>query len=362
MRNSVINGYLAMLALVCADVSATVSAKQTFTDEVAFVSIRNGNAHIFLSNGPGTDRQLTTGESINTQPAWSHDGKQIAFTSNEAGFTKIFLIARDGSNQRPLTGDQRIESAPSWSPDGKSLAFYSTDMTSGAIDLRIVDVGSGKSVSIAGNGLGKGPESPVWSGDSRRLAFMGLSADGKNEVWIVQRDGSGARMVSQQASKRNKAHPALSPDGSKVAYIADMRGSMAIMLTDLDTGHTTNLTDGVLAAHENPRWSPDGKRLLFASTRDDEMRTRMDIFVMNADGTGVRNLSRHPHEDFNAHWTADGRGVVFISLRTGTAQIFAIEIESEQTLRLTANTSHDMEPVTRPVANEHPNLTKETMQ
>jgi Tol biopolymer transport system component len=62
----------------------------------------------------------------------------------------------------------------------------------------------------------------------------------------------------------------------------------------------------------------------------------------------VRNLTRHPHEDFNAHWSGDGRRVVFNSLRTGTSQIFAFDLISGATLRMSENTSHDLEFATRP--------------
>lgn len=75
----------------------------------------------------------------------------------------------------------------------------------------------------------------------------------------------------------------------------------------------------------------------------------MDIFVMNADGSEVRNLTRHPHEDFNAHWSGDGRRVVFNSLRTGTSQIFALDLASGDTLRLSENTSHDLDFMPRPL-------------
>ncbi len=349
MKNAWVRGSIAALVLACGNVNAQEQEAPSLSDEIAFVSIRNGNAHIFTNHGPGSDKPLTSGNSVNTQPAWSHDGTQIAFTSNREGLTKIFVMARDGGNVRRLTRDDRIEVAPSWSPDNKYLAFYSSDKAQSGAELRIVDVESGDVVSVIGNGLDKGPEIPVWSGDSERLAFIGLSENHTNEVWVVNRDGSDARAISTQASSRNKAHPAFSPTSNKVAYIADMKGPMAIIVTDLDNGLTTNLTEGVMAAHEHPRWSRDGKQLLFASSRDDEMRTRSDIFVMDADGGNLRNLSKHPQEDFDPQWTADDRQVVFTSLRSGTAQIFAVDVGSGKTIRVTDNASHDMEQVARPV-------------
>lgn len=317
--------------------------------EVAFVSIRNGNAHIFLSDGQGNDRALTAGESINLQPSWSPDATQIAFTSNREGTNKVFVMDVRGGEVRRLTSDEAIETTPSWSPDGGAIAFYSRSLESAEVELRVVELASGKQVSIPGNGLDKGPDVPAWSADGQRIAFPGIGASGKNEIWVVERDGSNLREVSTQASSRTKGQPSLSPDGGQLAFVADMRGPIAIFVTDLATGESRNLTAGVEAAHENPRWSPDGRQLLFSSTRDDEGRTRMDIFVMNADGSEVRNLTRHPHEDFNAHWSGDGRRVVFNSLRTGTSQIFALDLASGDTLRLSENTSHDLDFMPRPL-------------
>lgn len=319
--------------------------------EVAFVSIRNGNAHIFVSDGHGSDRALTAGESVNLQPNWSPDGERIAFTSNREGVNKVFVMGAQGGEAKRLTATDMIETTPSWSPDGAAVAFYAQDAASGKTELRVVELASGKITSIPGNALDKGPEAPTWSADARRIAFPGIGTSGKTEIWVVERDGSNLREVSTKASSRNKGQPSLSPDGSQVAYVADMRGAITIFVTDLATGASRNLTAGVEASHESPRWSPDGMHLLFSSTREDESRTRMDIFVMNADGSEVRNLTRHPHEDFNAQWAGDGRRVVFNSLRTGTSQIFALDLVSGATLRMSENTSHDLEFMPRPVRN-----------
>lgn len=334
--------------LVCGSGNTWAVDTDFFSDEVAFVSIRNGNAHVFTVSSPGTDKPLTSGNSVNTEPSWSPDGKRIAFTSNREGLTKIFVMERDGSNVHRVTKDDRIESAPSWSPDGKSLAFYSRDISGGNTELRISNNENGSVVSVPGNGLDKGPEAPVWSADGEYLAFVGIGENRIAEIWVVGHDGQNARAISTQASNRNKAHPDFSPIENKIAYVADMKGTLAIMATDLDTGLTENLTQGIVAAHEHPKWSRDGEYLLFSSARDDEMRTRTDIFVMKADGSNVRNLSKNPYEDFDPHWTTDGKHVVFTSLRTGSSQMFVLDIDSGKTLRLTENASHDLGPVVRP--------------
>ena len=318
-------------------------------DAIAFVSIRTGDARIYLISRPGTDRIVTRGKGVHTQPALAIDGR-LAFTASVDGAPSIYLVNGDGSDQRPLTRGERVETSPSWSPDGKSVAFFSRAKSGNDVDLRIVDVASGATVIVSGDGREKGPNPPVWSRDGRRLAFIGLDSRGRSEVWVVNRDGTGLREVSSRFEARGKADVSISPDGRQVVYVAGLRGPFHIVLTDVESSETRNLTEGVNAMHESPRFSPDGLRIVFASTRDDEMLTRSDVFVMNGDGTGVRNLSRHPNEDFNPHWSSDGRRVVFASLRSGTSQLLEVDLGSGQTRRLTNNTSHDMDHAPHPAA------------
>ena len=340
---------VALLAAACAVMSPPANA-QDIGSYVSFVSIRTGDAHIYRTGPSGAEVKLTSDGTNNNQPSWSTDGKVIAFTSNRQGVTRIFLMNPDGSGVRALTRDGRIETAPSLSPDGTSIAFYSQDPASGQIDLRVVALGSGATTVINANGRDMGPTKPSWSADGRRLAFPVHREEKQYEIWVANSDGSGARIVSDKFGKRGKGDPAMSPDGKRVAYVADMRGPMHLAVTDLETGESVDLTPNVLATHESPKWSPDGKRIAFASTRDDPEVVRSDIFVMNADGTGLRNLTRHPGEDFNPSWSVDGTTIFFTSLRSGTAQLFAVDVAGGRTQRITNNQSHDMEQAPGPVA------------
>lgn len=332
-------------AVAFAACAAAAAVAAPSADELAFVSIRSGDAHIYVQRG-GIDRVLTLGASVNTQPAWSASGR-IAFTSSRNGVPRIYVMNDDGSQQRRLTGDERIEMAASWSPDGRSVAFYSKPLGAGASELRIVEVDSGRTVVVTGNGREKGGAAPTWSADGRRLAFSGRDDANRTQVWAVNSDGSGLLNLSAKAPGRGRGWASIAPDGQQVAFIAGLRTARAVIVADIASGETRTITPD-RESFESPRWSPDGRQLLVASNRDDPLESRNDIFVMNADGSAIRNLTRHPGEDFEGQWSADGRSVVFQSLRTGTSQLFRVDLASGQTVRLSNHPSHDMEAVLRP--------------
>lgn len=316
---------------------------------VAFVSIRTGDAHIYVQDRKGTDHMLTNGVGVHTQPALSVDGR-VAYVLQVKGVPTIYTMKEDGSNHRRLTQSDRGESAPSWSPDGKSLAYFSMAMDTGTQELHILDLERANTVKIMGPGKDMGPTPASWSADGTRLAFLAVDAKGKSQVFVTDREGSAVRDISSKFAPRGGGYASLSPDGRSVAWVADLRGRYPIVVTDVETGAFRDLTEGQAAGHEAPRWSPNGRQLVFVSARGGQMDPRSEIYVMDADGKNVRNVSNHPLEDFDPKWSADGRNIVFASLRNGTTQMFEVSLESGVTRQLSTSSSHDMDHVVRPVA------------
>lgn len=317
---------------------------------VAFISLRHEHVQIFTTLGMGEEQALTEGQYNDLQPVWSPDGRHIAFSSVRDGVSGIYLLDLAQQATSRLHASSDWQSSPSWSPDGHTIAFIASAPDQPGAAIHTVDVADGRLTVLAQDGYDKGPGAPVWSNDGRYLAFVGDHPGGSSEIWLVASDGSGLTPISTAVSSRKKAQPALSPDGRYLAFIADMRGYSALMKADLATGEVSNLTSDYPAAYETPRWSSDGSMLAFASSRDDPDKTRMDIFVMNADGTTVRNLTQHPGEDFNPQWMPDNQTIVFMSLRTGTAQLWAVHLPSQQSVRLTNNQFHDMDQVPQPAS------------
>ena len=116
---------------------------------------------------------------------------------------------------------------------------------------------------------------------------------------------------------------------------------MEIYVMDADGDNKQNLTKN--ASHdENPSWSPDGKRIVFASWRD----RNAEIYVMEADGNNPRNLTNHPFKDWDPSWSPDGRRIVFVSDREvdGNPDIFVINANGGNPKNLTNHPEDDLAP------------------
>jgi Tol biopolymer transport system component/DNA-binding winged helix-turn-helix (wHTH) protein len=300
---------------------------------IAYHSQRNGGIWIVLSRG-GTPKQIVAEGS---RPAWSPDGARLAFQSDEHADAAPFgFAAQNGSTIRVTSVDGGAVSAltrngdplgghaaPAWSPDGRFIAFavfdagpanglWLLDTQSGAPRLlhrrdevyESVFATDGSSIYIAGGdafitrlpfdastGAVKEPQMiPVpgvpgvrgmsISRDGARLAFAGLGLS--SQIWAQPVDANGAptgqpRALTSDTSRRNSV-PVISPDGTKVAYMSSRRGERPnLWLLDVDGRHPLQLTSDT-GFESQPEWSPDSMRLMYLATAgNDERVVAIDV-------------------------------------------------------------------------------------
>jgi TolB protein len=129
------------------------------------------------------------------------------------------------------------------------------------------------------------------------------------------------------------AYPHVSRDGLLV-FQSNRTGGTHLFVSRLDGTGLRQLTSGP-AEDRTPKWSPDGKRIAYASQLGDNE----DVWIVNADGTGARNVTRHPATDSHPSWSPDGRSLVFCSTRGDgeNDDIYSIGVDGTGLVRLTDN-------------------------
>ncbi len=244
---------------------------------IAFVSDRSGEARIYLANPDGSGvTPLTTGDA----PAWSADGRKIAFRRPGSG---IYVIDANGANERFL----RAGGSPTWSPDGTRIAFSTGSGTGGGVHIMNAD-GSNATLLVSnefaspGWGFEYGVFSPAWSPDGQRIAFVRANYDEGFAIYTTNADGSGSP-TPLPGNGFAQDRPAWSPDGSRVAfetgsYSGDEVASVTLSGSDFRV-HVTNETGYA----GDPAWSPDGRSLLF--TRNSPRGTPTRISIVREDGS-----------------------------------------------------------------------------
>ena len=253
---------------------------------------------IFVTNADGSGvRQLTDPSTQrNLDPAWSPDGRKIAFSGFQHCVfgvpgrctSEIFLMNADGSGVTRLTNRPDSGSySPTWSPDGRRIAFQSTafgfpGFSIQAVDIYAMDADGSNQVRLTAD-----PAfdlAPAWSPDGSRIAFSSRR-DGDEELYVMNADGSNPQRLSHNPGLDQQ--PTWSPDGTRIAFTSDRDADPAIDGRDI---YAMNAADGQgvvrltndPAYDAGPAWSPDGLRIAFASGRDGS-----GLFIMNADGSGV---------------------------------------------------------------------------
>jgi TolB protein len=227
-------------------------------------------------------------------PAWSPSGDRIAFKAVDG----LRVVSARGGAARRLTRGLN-DGPPAWSPDGRTIAFVRSD-THGLVQaLNLVSAAGGRLRRIYGGTRGvRMGRDPEWSPDGRRLVFEA------NEAVHVAR-------VRDRAVKRLRPGdwPSWSPDGRQIAFTLDS----AVYVMNADGSSVKRVrTERGFEFQNGPVWSPDGRALVYATVL---AKSDLEIFVVNADGSRLRQLTRNSVQDWGPAWSPSRRRIAFVRRR-----------------------------------------------
>ena len=257
----------------------------------------------------GKATAITHERADHLYPTFSPEGRRLAFQrsplgekgDNEgpAGTFEIYLSDPAGRSERRMT-NLGIAAWPAWSPDGRRIAFGAAKTAKDNFRLYLLETASDQVVPLTDGSTED--FLPAWSPDGHWIAFGRARDLSPNafDLWRIHPDGTGLQQLTTSPDDENR--PAWSPDGMLIAFKA--RGTITVM--DVSGANRSVLTD-TPAKQIDPAWSPDGRQLVFAG--GDHQPT--DIYVINRDGTGLRQLTATPEGERTPAWSPDGRSIIF---------------------------------------------------
>ena len=297
-RRTLRNG-VAIIAAAAAAFALTASAGGSISpraDRIAYMSALDGEADIYSVSPTGLasfnmTHDDTIGVREDLEPAWSPGGEFVAFQRNvfQKGIpvgSQIFLVGSDGTKLGALTPLQKgvVDSHPTWSPDGDGIVFSSD--RDGNFDLYMTQSSGLGPIQLTNSKLGTENLEPAWSPDGK---------------WIV--------FTRQQAT--------VTPSPS------------SLMLLNVQKGTIYKLTARVMIGRgdREPAWSPDSKRIAFASDRlGPSLARSTDLYVINLDGSGLTRVTSLPSNEYHPTFSPYGDQLAFISDRKGVTEIYSLSL------------------------------------
>jgi Tol biopolymer transport system component len=290
------------------------------------------------------------------QASWPGLNGWESFSSNRfdtAISGDIFVMPPIALPQVQLTTARPDDAQSAWSPDGKRIAFKSR--RNGNNELYVMNP-DGTDQTRLTNSFRVSEGQPAWSPDGTRLLYRQTPDNPivqDADIWQIDVDPAApnARPVLERAG--DERYPSYSPDGTKIVFrgdrdLIDHSGDEELYVMNADGTDVVQLTHNDVF-DSAPAFSPDGTKIAFESARDSGDPLALDIYVMNADGSDVRRLTTDPAHDEGPIFSPDGTKIAFASLRSGQEDIWVMNADGSDQHPLTNDPARDESPDWQPV-------------
>lgn len=275
----------------------TPTPRPTLTNggRIVFTCTRGDYNQLCIINRDGSDlNQLTDMEASNYYPIFAPDGSSVLFASNRNGPFDFFLLNFLEKEVFQITNNVGNVIAPDFSPDGRFLLFANRVgdgptaiwmVNADGLNPRLVYTGAGDIVSV------------TWSPDGEKIAYaMNTGVPQEYEIFTMDTNGRNHLKISQGLQGIGGSVD-WSPDGTSLLVHAGPFGDKDIFKIDVATGNFVQLTDG--GNNAGASYSPNGQFIVFNSLRNND---QADLYIMEADGSGMRQITNDPEPDWGANW------------------------------------------------------------
>ena len=342
----------------------TGQIERRLTDHPAFDNFPSvspdGTQLLFFSNRDGGDKHMYLRDLNDDLPpvrvsdfpgmqgthakCWSPDGTQLVFTSDVNGKDTVYRMNIEPYRPRKLTADDQADMQfPRVSPDGSKLLTQAR-LSDRHIELRVSDLSSGVGKTI----FKTEPGLPVtflmfaaWSPDGAKIVFDNRVSE-NSQIFTVNADGSDLRPLTD--GQQPDYSPVFSADGQQIYFTRDFYGKPKIYLMDADGGNGRPVTNK--SGYElGPIISPDGKTILFSADRQDGRKMGLDIYTVDLSQPNTeRYLISHPMHDADVVYSSDGKRIAFVAHSDDNPEIYLANADGTGLLRLTRNKANDGAP------------------
>ncbi|MCP9487546.1 MAG: hypothetical protein MSC30_17000 [Gaiellaceae bacterium MAG52_C11] len=220
---------------------------------------------------------------------------------------------------------------------------YASFPPAGDAQLYAIDASGGRTTRLIRHA--GGDSEPSWSPDGRRIAFTSTSSNSIQGLFVANADGSAIRQLTRHRTSRDApfldAHPRWSPDGRRLLFHRYRNNRTTLYLVNADGSAVRRIGSGF-----EPAWSPDGSRIAFADRIG--QFGKYDLYVANPDGTARQRITRNSVNDNDPDWSPDGLRLVFESNRNENTDVYTIRLDGRDERRLTWARGHDVSPVWSP--------------
>ena len=290
------------------------------------------------------------------QASWPGLNGWESFSSNRfdtAISGDIFVMPPIGLPQVQLTTARPDDAQSAWSPDGRRIAFKSR--RNGNNELYVMNAdGSGQTRLTNSFNVSEGQ--PAWSPDGTRLLYRKTPDNPitqNADIWQIDVNPAAPNPRPVLERTGDERYPSYSPDGTKIVFrgdqdLIDHSGDEELYVMNADGTDIVQLTHNAVF-DSAPAFSPDGTKIAFESARDSGDPLALDIYVMNADGTDVRRLTTDPAHDEGPIFSPDGTKIAFASLRSGQEDIWVMNADGSGQRQLTDDPARDESPDWQPV-------------